>query len=77
VTLQHAPEAKCCFYPIQTSIIERDDRHEGRVWPRVINEQNAKSPEVIGQGQTGSIRIVYDTVRFGRGEIDGLKVWDW
>lgn len=75
--MQHAPKAKCCFDPIQTGIIEGYDRNEGRVWPRVINEQNAKSPKVIGQSQTRSLRIMHDTVRFNQGEIDGLKTRDW
>ena len=75
--MQHAPKAKCCFDAIQTGIIEGYDRYEGRIRPRVINEQNAQRTKIIGHRQTHSIRIMHDTVRFGRREIDGLKVWDW
>jgi hypothetical protein len=75
--MQHAPKAKCCFDAIQTGIIEGYDRNEGHIRPRVINKQNAKSPKIIGHRQTRSIRIVHDTVRGGRREIDALKTCDW
>ena len=75
--MQHAPQAKGRFDAIQTGIIERNNRDEGRVGPCVINEQNAKGPKVIGQGQTRSIRVMHGGVRVGRGEIDGLKTCNW
>lgn len=75
--MQHAPKAKRCFDAIQTGIIEGYDCDEGRVRPRVINKKNAKSSKIIGHRQTHSIRIVHDTVRFDRREIDGLEARDW
>jgi hypothetical protein len=75
--MQNAPEAKGRFDTIEAGTIERDDRNQRLVRPRLINEQNAKSPKVIGHRQTGSTGIMHNSVRFNRGEIDGLETRDW